>query len=198
MEKWIGKVAVVTGAGSGMGAAITIALLHEGVHVVGLDVQKNSSEELARKTFKGKMYELECDVSDLRSVDIAFNWIEETFGAVDILVNCAGVLKRAQFFDLTHSTETFVKTVNVNVNGYILTTRRAFKTMQNQPFGYIINISSMAGQWRGRDEDVNFGLNVYGATKHAVTQLSALMKAESSLAHTRIRVTVSGVSVDAT
>jgi NADP+-dependent farnesol dehydrogenase len=112
MEKWSGKTAVVTGASAGIGIAIVKSLVQHGVNVVGLArrVERveviffHQIEHFFRKTFfqelanelqdaAGKVSAFKCDVSDQLSVQNAFEWIEEKFGGVDILINNAGVYK---------------------------------------------------------------------------------------------------------
>lgn len=94
MDRWLGKTAVVTGAASGIGEAITRALLRNGVNVAALDVQKERLAELdaecKRVGFPGTLHTVYCDVSRENDVDAAFSRIE-TLGGVDIMVNNAGV-----------------------------------------------------------------------------------------------------------
>lgn len=93
MEKWEGKLAVVTGASSGIGAAILKDLVKAGVNVVGLARRVEKVQEIINEVegVTGKVYAYKCDVSDLSSVKTAFKWIEDNFGSFQILVNNAGV-----------------------------------------------------------------------------------------------------------
>lgn len=144
MERWVGKTAVVTGAGSGNGAAITKALLRRGINVFGLDFHHEGILK-AHKNAKGKIYAIQCDVTNVEAVDEAFQTIERIFGGVDILVNNAGVFNNAQLLDLTRPSEYYLATINTNIGGYLVVARRAFKSMKDKPFGYIININSTVG-----------------------------------------------------
>lgn len=94
MDRWLGKTAVVTGAASGIGEAITRALLQNGVNVAALDVQKERLAELdaecKRVGFPGMLHTVCCDVSLEDEIDAAFSYVE-TLGGVDIMVNNAGV-----------------------------------------------------------------------------------------------------------
>ena len=93
MEKWEGKLAVVTGASSGIGAAILKDLAIAGINVVGLARRVEKVQEIINELGKvpGKVYAHKCDVSDEESVKSAFKWIEDKFGCFQILVNNAGV-----------------------------------------------------------------------------------------------------------
>lgn len=94
MDRWLGKTAVVTGAASGIGEAITRALLQNGVNVAALDVQKERlaklDAECKREGFPGTLHAIYCDITREDEIDEAFSHIE-TLGGVDIMVNNAGV-----------------------------------------------------------------------------------------------------------
>lgn len=99
MEKWTGKVAVVTGASAGIGAAIVEDLAKNGIVVIGLARRPQKIEENV-KNFPagyGKVYARACDVSSLESIKETFEWIESEFGAVNILVNNAGIGRFVKF-----------------------------------------------------------------------------------------------------
>lgn len=92
MEKWRGKNAVVTGASSGIGAAIVREFVNAGINVAALarGVEKLESLKQELKNAPGKVTVLACDVTDKNSVESAFKSVEEIFGTVQILVNNAG------------------------------------------------------------------------------------------------------------
>lgn len=192
MDKWVGKIAVVTGASAGIGAAIAVELAKHGVTVVGVARRKERVEALAEanKASPGKIHAIECDIMKPESITAAFEWIEANLGGVDILVNNAGTLRCAQLLDLDRSDTDYTLTIDTNLTGLLLCTRRALKSMQKRPFGYIININSVAGHINPNPTLVQFGINVYGATKHAVTNLSDMFRLELACAENRnIRVT---------
>lgn len=93
MERWFGRVAVVTGASSGIGAGIFKALAKYPIKVVGLARRKQLVDEIASNC-SGQVFTYECDVSNEESVKAAFEWIDKHIGGVDILVNNAGVAYR--------------------------------------------------------------------------------------------------------
>lgn len=95
MERWEGKVAVVSGASGGIGAAICTALCRAGMIVCGLSRRKDKVEKLRLSLFGslGQLNAVECDITIEDSVKQAFAWIEKTLGGIDILVNNAGVVR---------------------------------------------------------------------------------------------------------
>lgn len=100
MERWIGRVAVVTGASSGIGAEIARQLAIKGLHVVGLARRKDKIEELSKKlppNIKGSLKACQCSVTNEKEIRGAFEWIEKNAGPVSILVNNAGILRDANF-----------------------------------------------------------------------------------------------------
>lgn len=95
MEKWNGRIAVVTGASSGIGAAICTELVREGMIVCGLGRRKDKIEQLRISLFgaEGQLNAVECDITNEQSVKQAYTWIEKTYGGIDLLVNNAGVFR---------------------------------------------------------------------------------------------------------
>ncbi|XP_071455273.1 farnesol dehydrogenase-like [Hetaerina americana] len=92
MERWAGRVAVVTGASAGIGASIVTALVDHGMIVIGLARRVELVKELAKKLLnhKGVLYALKADVSKEEDVVAAFDWIQQSFGVVHVLINNAG------------------------------------------------------------------------------------------------------------
>jgi NADP+-dependent farnesol dehydrogenase len=95
MEKWIGKIAVVTGASAGIGAAIVRDLSKSGINVIALARRVEKLNDLKNELngAPGKVTAMRCDISDKKSVEVTFAEIEKTFGFIHILVNNAGVLR---------------------------------------------------------------------------------------------------------
>lgn len=99
MERWEGKVAVVTGCTSGIGWAICAELCRSGMTVCGLARRKDKVEQLRATLFgaKGQLNAVECDITNEQSVKQAYAWIEKTLGGIDLLVNNAGVVRWGKF-----------------------------------------------------------------------------------------------------
>lgn len=95
MERWEGRVVVVTGASSGIGAAICVELCQAGMIVCGLAKRKDKVEALRVRCFgaSGQLNAVECDITSEISVKQAYTWIEKTLGGIDMLVNNAGVVR---------------------------------------------------------------------------------------------------------
>lgn len=95
MERWNGRVAAVTGASSGIGAAICQELVKAGMIVCGLTRRKDKVEQLRLSLFgaEGQLNAVECDITSEHSVKTAYTWIEKTYGGIDILVNNAGIAR---------------------------------------------------------------------------------------------------------
>lgn len=95
MDRWAGRVAVVTGASSGIGAAICTELVKCGMIVCGLTRRKDKVEQLRLSLFgaEGQLNAVECDITSEESVKRAYQWIEKTLGGIDLLINNAGVVR---------------------------------------------------------------------------------------------------------
>lgn len=100
MLRWSGRVAVVTGASSGIGANITERLALEGLQVVGFDLNEKGIEEIAKKlpkNCKGKVIAYKCDVTEEKQVKDAFEWVDKNVGGISIMINNAGLVKFVSF-----------------------------------------------------------------------------------------------------
>lgn len=181
MFLWTGKTAVVTGASAGIGAAILIDLANKGVNVVGLARRKDRVEALAaqNKSAKGKIRAFECDVSDPKSIQAAFDWIAANVGPIHVWINNAGSWRANQLTNDALKDEEVIDTINTNFTGLALCCRKAVKAIQKSgEDGYIINIGSVAGKISANSTQANFGTNVYAATKHAVANLTEVLRLE--------------------
>ena len=140
------KIALITGAGRGIGRAIAIALAKEGAEVV---INYNGSEERAKEVKQtieengGKASIYKCNVSDFAACEAMIKDIVKEYGHLDILVNNAGITKDGLIMKMKE--EDFDSVLNVNLKGTFNTIRHSARQMLKQRCGKIINISSVSG-----------------------------------------------------
>ncbi|MGZ8269724.1 MAG: SDR family NAD(P)-dependent oxidoreductase [Methylophilus sp.] len=179
-QKLANKVAIVTGASKGIGAAIAKHLAAEGAAVV---VNYSSSQASAEKVVAeilnngGKAVAVQADVSKAADIERLFTASQNAFGAIDILVNNAGIYTPAPIEEIDEAH--FHKQFDLNVLGLILSTKQALKHF-NPAGGSVINISSVVSTMAFA------GLSVYSATKGAVDAATRALAKE--LAPRNIRV----------
>jgi 3-oxoacyl-[acyl-carrier protein] reductase len=180
MARLAGKVAIVTGASKGIGAGIAKSLAAEGASVV---VNYSSSKEGAEKVVKeitgkgGKAVAVQGDMSKATDVERLFSETKKTFGALDVLVNNAGVYQFNPIEEIKE--EEFHRQFNTNVLGPILATQQAVKHFGPNG-GSVINISSVASY------NPVPTASVYSGTKSALDQITRVLSAE--LGPKKIRV----------
>ncbi|KAF5302098.1 hypothetical protein FQR65_LT08649 [Abscondita terminalis] len=184
MEKWEGKVAVVTGTSSGIGTAIAKHLVDAGVKVVGLGRRKDRGEKLASTLKgKGKFYPREVDITKENEVLNTFRWIKENFGSIHILINNAGLRNSTTLID--GDTKMWKDTLDTNVLALCVVTREAIKNMrENDVNGHIVHINSMAGHRIPPPLDSN----IYPASKYAVTALTETLRRELNALNLKIKI----------
>ena len=159
------KVAVVTGATSGIGKAVAIGLARAGYGVAILGRRETELQETAK--LSGAAYQATCDVTDPGAVHHYFQSVSDRLGRVDVVFNNAGrFAPQAVFGDV--DVATWQDMVNVNLNGAFYVAREAFRAMrdQNPQGGRIINNGSISA-YVPRP-----GAAAYTATKHAITGLT--------------------------
>ncbi|KAJ3651875.1 hypothetical protein Zmor_017881 [Zophobas morio] len=186
MERWQDKVAVVTGASSGIGAEISKLLVQKGVKVVGLARRVERVEDLACKLADqpGELFAISCDVTKEENIQEAFKWVSENVGPVHILINNAGLTKPTNLTD--GCTELWRQVFEVNVMALCICTREAISIMkENDVDGHVIHLNSIAGHQVPNVP--NF--NVYPASKFAVTALAQSLRQELAREKSRIKVT---------
>ena len=167
MMKLKDKIAIVTGASSGIGQQIALELAKEGAAIAIIDLKKESGDKtLAQiKTQGGKGISLEADVSNPKMFKDAIAQVIKEYGRVDILVNSAGIFDGQKTF-LTTDEETFDKIINVNLKGVFLGTKYVLENMIHNKSGVIINLSSVAGLRGG------LASPGYTASKHGIIGLT--------------------------
>lgn len=142
-----GQVAVVTGGGRGIGASIALTLANLGAEVALCGRTRTSLESTSNAISKagGRSVVIECDVTELRSMESAAGRVEKSFGRLDILVNNAGV---GTFGSPLHqlAPEEWEKILNTNLRGVYYSIRSFAPLMIRARTGHIVNISSLAGK----------------------------------------------------
>ncbi len=168
--------AIVTGGGSGIGAAITHALARAGYQVSVLGRQRAKLEDVCMSV--DRLVPIECDVGDGESVASAFAEASAKSGAIGLLVNCAGIAPAAAFEKT--SDEVWEQVWRTNVLGAIHTMRAVLPDMRGLPFGRIVNIASTTSF------KAYANMSAYTVSKHALLGLTRSLALE--LADTAITV----------
>ncbi|KAF2904472.1 hypothetical protein ILUMI_01712 [Ignelater luminosus] len=182
MERWKGKVAVITGASSGIGAAAAEKLVNEGLLVVGIARRKEKLDEL-REKLKGNFYPYTADITNEKEILQAFKWIKENVGPIHILINNAGLVKKSNLTD--GDTAAWKAAFDVNVLALCIATREAIKDMRaNNIDGHIIHINSLLAHKVMYIPD----MNVYPASKAAVLALVETLRQELNAIGSKIKI----------
>lgn len=182
-------MAVVTGASSGIGAAIAKGLVKQGMKVVGIARRVERVEALKEelKGSPGTLYSYKADVSKEDEVTAAFRWIKDNLGGVDVLINNAGIVGKSTLHDGPVSAWRAV--LDLNVLGLSMCTKEALKSMEERGVddGHIIHISSINGHGVPQ-HSLEYGLMMYTATKNAVQALTEGLRRELVQRKSKIRV----------
>ena len=183
MAKLDGKVAVVTGASSGIGEATAEALAQQGAAVVVAARREERLTDLVERIRGdgGRVLAAVCDVTEESQAHGLVRKAEEEFGSVDILVNNAGVMLLSNVGK--GLSDEWRQMFEVNVMGLLYATDAAIEVMKRQGGGHLVNISSLAGRTVTRDSS-----GVYAGSKHAVGAISEGLRKE--LLEDNIRVTI--------
>ncbi|MDV3126280.1 D-threitol dehydrogenase [Mycobacterium sp. 21AC1] len=164
-----GRVAVVTGAASGIGAAIAAAYAAKGARIAALDLNTSGAEQTAQ-TLGSDHRGFHCDVVDPESVATAVDAVVDAFGQIDILVNSAGIARLAPAEDLTLAD--WDATININLRGTFLMCQTVGNRMLASGGGSIVNMASQAASV-ALDQHV-----AYCASKFGVVGVSKVLAAE--------------------
>ena len=177
------QVAIITGAGRGVGRATALRFAREGARVVlfsrtpaPLD---NVAAEIARQGTP--FLSVVGDVSREEDVHALFQQVMQTFEQVDILVNCAGVVAVRPFAEM--DTSTWDHVLDVNLRGTFLCCREAFRIMTMQSSGVIVNLSSLSGV-KGVEKFP--GLSAYNVSKAGVASLTEILAVEGKPYNIRV------------
>ena len=138
-----GRVAIVTGAGGGLGYAICPGLAAAGAAVACVDVDRSKAADVAREVEAagGRAVPIEADISDEHAIREATTRVVAELGGIDILVNNAAIYPRREWTEIT--AEEWDRVLAVNLRGYFLCARAVFDSMRERGRGRIINLSSL-------------------------------------------------------
>jgi NAD(P)-dependent dehydrogenase (short-subunit alcohol dehydrogenase family) len=177
------RVAIITGAGRGVGKATARRFAREGARVVLFSRTPGPLDETATEIARegGQVLSMVGDVSREEDVRALFQLAMDTYGRVDILVNCAGIVLVRPFVDM--DAETWDRVIAVNLRGTFLCCRQAFRVMMAQQSGVIINLSSLSGV-RGVEKFP--GLSAYNVSKAGVAGLTEILAVEGKPFHIRV------------
>lgn len=182
MERWANKVALVTGAGSGIGAQMCKDLCARNVSVFGLDFNEESlelvSREIISKDASSVFLPILCDLTKEEQIQAAFDKILVEGGGVDILVNCAGVVSDHSILE-DDNLEMVQKIIQTNLVAVISCTKKAFKSMCDRDVeGHIVNICSILGHCAISCPGVKPFLSTYSVSKFGVQALNRMLSKE--------------------
>ena len=169
------KVAVVTGAGQGIGREIALVFAREGAKIAVIDIKAETASQTAREVeaIGVDSVALEADVADMKAVETVVNNVVDKFGSVDILVNNAGVTSDGLIIKM--SDESWNKVLDINLKGAFNFIKAVARKMMKQRSGRIINISSVVGLM-GNAGQANYAASkagLIGLTKSAAKELAS-------------------------
>ncbi|HDA2580883.1 TPA: SDR family oxidoreductase [Staphylococcus aureus] len=173
------KVAVVTGAGSGIGEAIATLLHEEGVKVILAGRNKDKLQNVANQLAQDSVKVVPTDVTKKEEVDELIKIAQQTFGGLDIVINSAGQMLSSKITD--YQVDEWDSMIDVNIKGTLYTAQAALPTMLEQSSGHLINIASISGF------EVTKSSTIYSSTKAAVHTITQGL--EKELAKTGVKVT---------
>ncbi|EDW84642.1 uncharacterized protein Dwil_GK14224 [Drosophila willistoni] len=191
MDRWLNRVAVVTGASSGIGAACCKDLVAKGMVVVALARREEKLNDLKASLPADqakRFHTRKCDVSNEKQVVETFAWIDKNLGGADVLVNNAGIL-RDTFITSPNNSDDLRAILDTNVLGVSWCTREAFLSQQRRKVndGHIVIINSVVGH--GVPVIPGFNFNMYPPSKHAITALTEILRQEFQTKGTKTKVT---------
>jgi NAD(P)-dependent dehydrogenase (short-subunit alcohol dehydrogenase family) len=177
------RVAIITGAGRGVGRATAQLFAREGARVVLFSRTQEHLEETLAEIARagGEALAVVGDVSREDDVQRLFAQTQEMYGRVDILVNCAGIVAVRPFVDM--DVATWDSVIGVNLRGTFLCCREAFQVMTIQQEGVIINLSSLSGV-KGVEKFP--GLSAYNVSKAGVAGLTEILAVEGKPYNIRV------------
>jgi 3-oxoacyl-[acyl-carrier protein] reductase len=207
VQRLKGRIAVVTGAASGIGRAISLAFAREGARVAALDLRADAAAAVAGEA-EGEVLAYGCDVASPELVRETFDAVARDLGAVDVLVNNAGIAVRRQEVQdralaniealltggergslratSTLDDETWDRTIRVHLYGTFHCSREALKVMESRRSGVICNMSSVLGVWGSE------AAPEYGAAKGGIAAFTKGLAVEVLPAGIRVNAIAPG------
>jgi NAD(P)-dependent dehydrogenase (short-subunit alcohol dehydrogenase family) len=180
------KVAIVTGAASGIGRAIAEGFLKEGAQVCIADINQKKCEQVASELGQGAIA-VAVNVTDLTSIDLLVTSVEEQLGGIDILVNCAGVFGMEAVTEVTEAE--FDRILGVNIRGLVFVTKAVLRSMlASGRRGAVVNIASVAGRHAAP------GAAAYCISKAAVISYTQAAAQEMAPAGIRVNALAPGAT----
>ncbi|KAH8323753.1 hypothetical protein KR074_002973 [Drosophila pseudoananassae] len=191
MDRWQNRVAVVSGASSGIGAACTRLLVAAGLRVVGLARRTERLKKLRESLpveQRERFHQHACDVSEEAQVDAAFEWIERELGGVDVMVNNAGIVLGGQLIDMP--TKDIASTLQTNLMGSIYCTKLAASSMRRRQVpGHLFFVNSTAGVAGYKPDPADESLNAYTPSKFGLTAVQEICRQELIQKGSKIKTT---------
>lgn len=157
-----GKVAIVTGAGKGIGKSIALALAEEGANIAAVDINLQDVETVSNEIIQSGFVStaISCDISRVQDIENMISTVVDRFGKIDILVNNAGIAKNMPIEDI--SEDEWDRVIDVNLKGTFFCSKLAFIEMKKTGGGRIINMASISGERGGRFAGVNYSASKAG------------------------------------
>jgi NAD(P)-dependent dehydrogenase (short-subunit alcohol dehydrogenase family) len=183
MSSMADRTVIITGGAAGIGLAIALSMAAAGCRVGLIDIAAGDLEDAAARvaSINGRVEIATADVANGDSVVSALNKLNKSFGGLDILVNCAGILRLGTLENL--SVDDWRKTFQTNVDGVFHASRAAIPHLRARGEGRIVNISS----WLGKSGKAHYG--AYCASKAAIISLTETLALELAID----RITVNAI-----